>query len=357
LRRLTNLQHLRALAALVVVLGHVITETSVYADHQPGWLPAFPASFGVDIFFVISGFIMYYTTRAEWGRSGAAQAFMTRRLARIVPIYWILTAIEGLILFLSRLDEPARQLTPLQWIQSLAFIPYFDEAGKPRPILGVGWTLDYEMMFYTVFALSLIFRRKAGLLVLAGIFASLLALGPFVRGAAVQTWTRPIIVEFLIGVALGIWHAHGRKLGPLKVPPLLIAAGIVVFVSTCLPKLNDTQRVEWQPVVWLFAGLVVFVGLISAQSRDETLFGKAASALGDGSYSLYLSHPITVGIYLSVLQKTHISKLLPAWTFLLSALAIALGAAWLTYILIERPITRRLSRRIHRPLTAAARTA
>jgi len=158
--RLHALQYLRAVAALIVVYSHACIQVPAY---QP-YLMKF-GSFGVDIFFVISGFIMMYIAKPD-AKPGA---FFMNRIRRVVPLYWFFTLLmAGLLLTMPSVFAKA-EFNLLQTIQSLFFIPHFSSAhpGEIWPIVPPGWSLIYEMYFYALFGLSLYFAPKSRLALIA----------------------------------------------------------------------------------------------------------------------------------------------------------------------------------------------
>src|SRR5262249_39672775 len=152
---LDSLQALRAVAALSVVLYHI--------DFIGR------GAFGVDIFFVLSGFIICHVTAAD------RQHFLLKRLIRIVPLYWARTLVVcALALAAPRL----LQTTSDSWmglLKSLFFIPYEKESGRVYPVLFLGWTLNYEMFFYVVFSIALALRPALAPLLSAGVLAAFVA--------------------------------------------------------------------------------------------------------------------------------------------------------------------------------------
>src|SRR5690606_35064881 len=106
----------------------------------------FPGDFGVDLFFVISGFIMVHVSRNQFARPGAPLDFVRRRLVRIVPLYWTMTTLMVAVVLLLPQSVDTATADPRQWIASYLFIP-FERAsdGMMRPVLGLGWSLNYEM--------------------------------------------------------------------------------------------------------------------------------------------------------------------------------------------------------------------
>jgi peptidoglycan/LPS O-acetylase OafA/YrhL len=345
--RLQRIQYLRGIAALLVLLSHVDGVTKSFVDHDLVVTigSAFNGTFGVDIFFVISGFIMVYTCRNSFGDPGAVGSFLWRRLTRIAPIYWVMTTVEAGILFLSRLDDPGHQITLKQLVLSFLFIPYDWHDDKFRPLLGPGWSLNYEMFFYVVFAATLFLTMRRALVALAAIFVGLALIGLLSPpGAVLMAWTRPIILEFLAGGLLAgayCWLDDRRALPAFKWPMLLVA--LFVVIQAILP--NDTDRLSaWNWSSWLLAILIVASATLLAAPNANTLVSRAMVMVGNASYSLYLTHVIVLALLATAWKKVGAFGSVGLVAFLVVGLVSTLAAGWLSYTLIELPLTNALKR-------------
>jgi peptidoglycan/LPS O-acetylase OafA/YrhL len=160
-RKLNSIQYLRAIAAVSVVAGHLFEMVAQLSGslHYNFANPELPTGAGVDLFFVISGFIMVFASRKLFGTAGGARLFVTRRLIWIAPLYW---AISTIMVVLAILGSRTQLITAPSVIASYLFFPYDTIGGGDGyayPILDLGWTLNYEMMFYALFAAFIGFQR------------------------------------------------------------------------------------------------------------------------------------------------------------------------------------------------------
>jgi peptidoglycan/LPS O-acetylase OafA/YrhL len=165
--KLDSVQVMRAMAALAVCSGHLFHEVYLFNPSSTiKFLNELPWGMGVDLFFVISGYIMMKTSRNCFGRDGAASGFFLKRLVRIVPSYWFFTTLMLISTLLVPQELNSGVFTLPHTIMSYLFIPHFNPRveGLLQPILGLGWTLVYEMFFYIVFAICLLRKEKEGLL-------------------------------------------------------------------------------------------------------------------------------------------------------------------------------------------------
>src|SRR3569833_1234402 len=230
-QRLDGLQMLRFFAAFAVLLEHVMHEAlsfGIAPDSLISRLEPVDFGVGVDVFFVISGFIMLHISADKFGRPGAASDFLLRRIVRLVPLYWLFTLAMLAAMLLVPGQLAHTRLDPAHILASFGFIPWRDSTGLAHPILGLGWTLNYEMYFYAVFALMLLVPLRAGGWTIAGLFVALALAHLAVPASQVQAyfWTDPIILEFLFGIGLALLLRRGVVL-PGWMAPVLVVLGFV----------------------------------------------------------------------------------------------------------------------------------
>ena len=335
-----SIQWLRAIAAMMVILHHANYHTNALRQHlgeAATELLGFSSWwFGIHIFFLVSGFIMIHVTR-NFGEPGAWRQFLARRLVRVIPLYWLVTTITviGLILAPQSFDITTDKVSYV--LKSYAFIPVLRSAGDPRPIVGQGWTLNYEMFFYAAFALATLAPRRVGVGAISALFVVLVFLGrnldfstpiPF-------TWTDGLLLEFLFGVYIGLAFEKGRRL-PAWAGALSIAAGTILVI------------LNFQGPTFITSGIpaaLIVCGLVLGPSLRETAATRWLTHLGDASYSLYLTHTFVLRPFEKWWQSV-IGDHAPPWIFLVTATLIAVAVGLLTYRLLERPMTRYLQNRL-----------
>lgn len=353
-RRLDGIQWLRAIAASLVVVEHTKNAISTeYLKLAPvdSPLSLFPFSAGVDLFFVISGFIMAYASAPLFGRAGGWRVFLLRRLARIVPLYWLTTSfmIAVFVVLGSRAWGGASWSSMLS---SYLFLPAANAEGEALPLFVIGWTLNYEMAFYAVFALFIGFRAKTALWLTAATIATIAALGLLLAPAALplRFWANPIILEFVAGIGLyGLYRMGALRLSlPLRLAFLAVALGLLA--------LHPADPELWRALVWGGpAALLVIVALAWSEAAQTGGKGSRADIAGDLSYAVYLAHLPVV-----LTAEAALRALMPStgwvWFGLFPALVAGgtLVAAALLHVLIERPILRAARRVSLPPPTEAA---
>lgn len=323
---LLNIQALRAIAALLVVVVHLETLGGVMGiGAGPQGFGRFAA--GVDLFFVISGFIMVYTTAR---RPVGSSAFLLNRLVRIAPLYWLLTfAVFVLALLVPGLFGGTRAESGAL-LRSLAFIPFERADGTVRPILFVGWSLNLEMAFYVVFAGALAFARPvirvavACTVLLATVLAGRLA-GPELP-AELRFLTQPILLEFAAGMGIALFYPRlpsSRRVARIAVLGALVALVLLVLAA---------GRPNWA-LTLVPASLAVLAALM-AERGGIVLGWKPIERLGDTSYALYLVHPfvtqaVTFGARHSGLLD---ARTAPAW------MTVAMAGSIIAGLLVHRHV-------------------
>ncbi|WP_283214515.1 acyltransferase family protein [Methylorubrum aminovorans] len=358
--KLVLVQGLRALAALMVVVHHAQNEAAILAgrtgaDFIPRhWLP-WPA--GVDIFFVISGFIIVHAAGPLYGRPGARSRFIAHRVARLVPLYWLVT---GLYLALglampALLSGEGGPPDAARTLASFLFWPMARPDGAVLPLYGLGWTLNYEMAFYALFALGLGFSRRGAVAWLVGALALVVLAGQLTPAAPVPLafWSDPIVLEFAFGAGLGLLRADGFR---LHAPSRAALAAAGLFGLALAPSETSVRLLAWGlPAAFLVAAAVL------GRDRPESVPGGgaarllgAAERLGDASYALYLLHPFVLRAVREGLLRTGLAAPLGPWPSLVLLVVLTLPAALLVHRWVERPLTRLVRRRLEPAQPAAA---
>jgi exopolysaccharide production protein ExoZ len=320
-----NIQFARAIAALLVVYAHIAV---------PGYNFG---HFGVNIFFVISGFIMTMICCRN------PKHFFPRRLVRIAPLYWLATlAVFGLSLGRPSLLNSTTS-NGFNLLKSILFIPYAKEDGQIRPMLEVGWTLNYEIYFYAMIAIALLFSRPQlatlialGMMIfIQGICSLLLAQGydqNAAFGPVVKFYSSYEIEEFLFGTL--IYHFTSNLKNVRIHPAILLAVALASLVYlTC----HQVYRIGFGPsTVNMSLPSALFV-LALVWLENENFILTKLTLLGDASYSLYLTNQFVVEGYRKIGAKILHIPIYSIPGILLVILASALFSI-LIFKLIEKPM-------------------
>ena len=330
MRETISIQYLRAIAATMVVVFHVATRVLGAHDPEPFGFAIWGG--GVDIFFVVSGYIMWATTAS---RPVGTMRFLEARLLRIVPLYWAALAVMWVVLAGLKGFEATPSASEV--VRSALFIPHRDSGtGLLAPYLVPGWTLTYEMVFYAIFGVALFFESKwARLVFVAIVFLAMTRLR--VHGDAsdpiVFRLTSPMFFEFLAGMIIAEAQRHladRRHLGKIGAGALTAAAVFLLLVS--VPKFETLPRVIGFGVP---AALVVF-GLLAFEDRIAARPIGWLKHLGDASYSLYLVHEILLKLLDPILLPSGLPIVVEASIYFAGSIAVGLAC----HAFVEQPLTR-----------------
>lgn len=326
-----NLQVLRLVAASLVLLAHVEHEAVGFGLPDAA-TALFPWRFGVDVFFVISGFVMYHNAQGGFGRPGAAWSFFRKRLARIVPLYWLATTAMLAALAAAGSIVSSAEFDPLHIVSSYLFLPYPGPDEGASPILSLGWTLNYEMLFYALFALALLLPKRVGPGALVALLVLLSAIHTLIPADWVQLqfWTAPLLLEFVAGMLLAMAYKARVRLN------LLAAAAIVAAGLILIPSDPGQRWLEWG----LPASLIVAAAALAPEPGYASAAGRLMLLGGDASYALYLTHLFT--LHALAIACGALGFGYPA--FIALGIAVSLAVAIGVHLAIDRPIQSRLKR-------------
>jgi len=347
-----GVQALRGLAAAMVVAYHA---TQMWTQHVDAvelrgtWKNG---AAGVEVFFIISGFVMAVSTIGREHKEHPARNFLQRRLVRLIPLYWIMTGVElAKIWFIRGHRQFANSAfvvaTPWAYILcSLFFIPYKNSVGAVQPLLYVGWSLSFEMLFYLLFAVALAMRTDvARFLTPALIFLATVGLFRTDHWPAWSILTEPYLIEFLAGLLLGHAVLKGFRMN-VQLAGLLGILGGAVLLCVPPPQNPFLNIAQWGVSAYLLVQAIVVTDTLTARLWPRWLL-----LLGDASYSLYLSHPLVFTFIVKLLAR--IGLLTPGAIQLkgkLEVLAISLPITFLVavplYLWVERPMTLWLRRNV-----------
>ncbi|WP_321905364.1 acyltransferase family protein [Paraburkholderia tropica] len=338
--RLQGLQHLRFFAAFAVLIHHMLEEAagSPLAVVSPTAMRV--GACGVDIFFVISGLVMWHTT-GGFSAQTSARRFFSRRLTRVFPSYWACVAIM-VVLAGSGLAFKHLELGTVGIVESLLLLPPTTSTGL---ILSVAWTLVYELYFYLIctVVLCLPWPRLRALSIVA-----LLAAVPVVLqklGAVEQAayYGSPLVIEFLFGIALGAISTHLPAPGARRREALLVACiALFCWASAASP---ETATFGLPPAFrWWAWGLpsMILVALFVHVSDDRNGIARALTMLGNASYVLYLTHVFWMNVFARAIKAgafhSTFNLYLAGACVVCLAVVFALGVHWY----LEKPLLSKL---------------
>ena len=324
---IVELQYLRAIAVLLVVIGHL---------HQAGMRllgtdmlgpVGYLGYAGVDVFFVISGFIihtLYHTaTRPSPG-------YALKRLNRIFPLYWLFTGLSVLG-YLILGESLTRDLDDMDWLASLTLLP----TGQP-PLLLVGWTLTHELYFYVVYGLVLFLPPRWRQLV-AALWAVLTVLAMTGVVDTGSPWSALVLSGFNLQFLAGIVLAEVREQLPRTRWPALVTLAI----GTCLALawtfrhgLDGLADADFR----VAAFSVMAVGLVWAVLAWQPHWPKLLASIGDWSYAIYLGHLLVIGVIARVLAGILPHGLVGTLVLFATGMVASTALGLIVYRFVETPL-------------------
>lgn len=318
-----SIQALRALAAWIVVAHHYVQ--IVHGFNNKTIISSFLSNYGsigVDIFFVISGFVIYLATI---DKDVKPWKFALNRAFRIIPLYWVITLVTAIIIVSTDKLIPLTEFNTLFFIKSLFFLPAANPSGIGYfPLVTVGWTLNFEMMFYFIFSLALFFSKKTYLYI---VFISVFLLNYFLARNFVflDFYKSKIIYEFLIGILLAISYKNGflRSVNPF-ISVFIFFIGVFLIMSQ--GHANHAPLKNGFPCALIIAAFI----------QQENFFKRIPliKKIGDYSYSTYLIHVIVISVMFYFSNKYNLSNYL----LLLSSTVSIFIISIISYRFLEKPI-------------------
>ncbi|MDN0030649.1 acyltransferase family protein [Serratia marcescens] len=355
-RKLESLQALRGVAALLVLLFHY--RFYLRGDDESGttiWDALFGwGIIGVDIFFIISGFIMVYTTQHYMQGCSSAKRFLLNRAIRIIPLYYfgLLVAFlfGGAMSTFHYPEKVQNLLSALTFtVYKTSVTPhYIDDGG----MYNIRWTLNYEIYFYLAFALCLMMKHRIlALICWGGLMTCIIpALAGFQPTLSVQGYdfqtptiafiTNPLLLEFLIGVFAGyIYLQLKRRVVSVKLPLIssVIAIGLLSYIVFGV-YFGSIRALNLESTIVL--GLLVLFLTLGEQVL-QAYIPQVLKYVGNISFSLYLLHnPIGIAV-MKQMGPVGQSAFKGIPTILLATL-LSILVAHLTHKYIEVVLTRTL---------------
>ena len=364
-QRLLLVQALRAVAAAMIVVLHAESLVRIYAEqHNYNFAPIeiLPLGAGVDLFFVISGFVIVYSSQSLFAQAGGARTFMMRRLIRILPLYWAALTLRVTGLAVAALIGATVSFPDLTAIvTSYLFIPYDSfgyGADYPFPVVDLGWSLNYEMFFYALFACFICFARDKAVLLFVAAILVLVGLGRVFEptDTVLRFWTHPIIVEFAAGAMIALLFLNGVS---LRTPGrlLLIVLGVGLWLTIQASWFTDMSPpgfYSWTRVLIWGLGAALLIGAVALGPAPGTSpWLQKAALLGDSSYVLYLLHPVFFLLVKGALRFVTVPQSC-LWLVVLGSAGFALVSATAVYQLAEAPVLKFLKAQIGKRTVSTA---
>jgi len=340
--RLLSLESARGVAALLVVLFHAteIMSSAKYYSYE-----AFDGFFrfgyaGVDFFFVLSGFIILYVHFDDIGNVNSVSNFLRKRLIRIYPIYWVVTLIVVCVIFMMPLFTS--EIDTIHIIKSIFLIPQ-----DRLPIVGVGWTLIYEVFFYLLFSI-LIICPTLGWTIIVTVVLAIISSGLMGMHLDDENWSFSLSfllnlhhLEFFLGMLIGFFIRSGWK---MKYSWTVFYIAVASLLLTGIINTGNTNSDLFTLIYAIISGVIILC-LASSELTGRIYIPDWMTFLGAASYSTYLVHYLALSVLAKLTMLGGIESLLPLWMIFTLLVLMAVIAGSCFHLLVEKPLLLSLRKR------------
>lgn len=353
--KLNSIQFLRAIAALLVVYAHSIDLQMRFSwsNQQDFYYLQNFGAIGVDLFFVISGFIITYVAH-QYNGIGQGILFLKKRFFRINPIYYIASIISFGVLAMQRgIDHKLHQFrlnnTISSFIDTMLIVPSSPGPYSYNPILVIGWTLSFEWLFYILFFFLILSGTRYKAILIGIILTVLVVLGYFVKASDYRYTfiTNPITLEFSLGVFLCWLYLRVRTI-PKPIPIICLSIGLLSYITLILIGYGAISEMNFiltgvysmnRFLLWGIPSAFLVAGCIFLEknnSLNRLWNNKWMQLLGDASYSIYLVHLSIFSLLTLLYRKVgfFLNSDLAIWVQLIISTIIAIGF----YKFVEKPL-------------------
>lgn len=321
-KKFLSLELLRFLAAVLVLTHH-------YFGYQHGFI-------GVNIFFMISGFVIMYATTIN------TEYFFLRRLLRIIPLYWLLTILFTMtLIFLPNLISKS-YFDLIFLLKSLFFIPFENNGVGPgighSPYLFLGWTLNYEIFFYLVFQISILinYKYRGVILVISFVIIQIILKSLNSESFILRTYSHPIIFQFCYGIFIFyLWEFFNYKSKKKKFFIYLFIIFVFFLIYDTEQNLNLKNNLRLYYSAWSLIIILAFIFIFEKIIKNNIFL-----AMGAVSYPIYLIHPYIKTVFDKVL---YLNNNLNFSIYLILLIIINFLVSWLIYYFYEIKIIKKLN--------------
>lgn len=316
-----SVQYLRGVAALLVVIYHATMKYAQATGRVGGWTIG---QSGVDLFFIISGFIMSYTTSTRGTRGFT---FFKARIVRILPLYWLLS-LMALVVYLVAPQFVNSSGGTTNVLHSFTLYPVGE-----KMLIQNGWTLSYEFWFYMVFALALTTGQVYRLKLASATLVALVLIGFILphKSAALTVATGPMLLEFVMGMIAFVYITSVRQRTAVNIVLLIVGTLLLQFFS-------QEDYTQYRTICYGLPFMLVFCGAVGFErvlrNSGSTIIARILRGLGDSSYSLYLVHPFALSFVALCLKRLQLQE--HGAIFVLSLIVSACVTGYFCYVMLER---------------------
>ncbi|MFP5105816.1 acyltransferase family protein [Neobacillus sp. C211] len=326
---LSFVQISRAVAILFVLLGHV--NILFYTNFKYDWfnMGQWERTGGVDFFFIVTGFMIYYLYHKHAGVPGKTTEFILKRVIRIYPLYWMFTLLAIAISFVTPSIDGGYSWEYI--IKSMLLL-------QTNPILASTWSLSHVMFFYIIFTTFMFKPKIVKPIILFWIVASL------VIGLNIIPYYSFFTNFSNLEIIFGCLVAHLTLNYSFRNSSLLILIGLLGYLGVWINNIYSLIEIPFPKFYSLFA-MILMLGISEKDKKDRKV-PKVLSFLGDASYSIYIAHGPFLHIYILFLKKLDLIGLLGYFFSMISVILLTVSSSCLVYKFIEKPMSRYLRRAV-----------
>jgi len=341
------IQVMRGLAALLVCCFHM---KGLLPQNNIGLFLFKKGSIGVPLFFIISGFIMHITTaKIEWNKE-KIKTFLLKRVIRIIPLYYLATLIYLLVTYQFQLYIIEQ---PTLILPSIFFFPTYANLIGPSygmPVLKVGWSLNYEMYFYLLLAISLLFKKYRWHFFTAIIFITVIIIPLISKGYVMKELTQcytfhfsylslitnPVLLFFVLGITIGKLYQANLNFNKLSWAKFFVFAALINFTGYYF----NFYVLFNGYFTHLFNCGILFIAILLRNKLNPYKIPNFLIFLGDISFSLYLIHPIVLFSFPIFIRQIGLSMPLNGWVYFVICLLLIVILSSISYFIIEKRLSR-----------------
>lgn len=329
---LTGIEFFRGVAAIMVAIYHI----SRHFEKNFGTFPfskitEFGHS-GVDFFFTLSGFIIYYVHKKDIHNKDMLYPYFAKRFARVYPFYWVMIFLTlCLVPFVSSSSFPL----PLDFIKNIVLWPQ----GMENLIVGVSWTLQHEILFYLLFSV-MILHKTAGLILMMS-WLLLLMISNFITPLTtnMDVFLSAFNLQFFMGILSAIILIKYR----IKYGGIILALGTVCFLGTATLELQGfiDGHQKYARIFYGVSSMLLIIGVVSYEKNGKLRISSIGMLFGKSSYSIYLTHLFFNGIYFKILSDIGMIAALPTIISASLILSLVIASACCLHLYVEQPIIKK----------------
>lgn len=335
-RKLIWIEVARGIAATLVVFHHASQHLNQELGHAPFYGALDPGNAAVDFFFVLSGFLIMHVCRREFGKPRRIGAYLRKRVLRIYPIYWV--ALATFYVLHSFSANPSASLMPSSLLYEATLWPRPPETSM---IVGVAWSLSYEMFFYVLFAAFLL-HRQLGRAVFAGwaLLALLYMVGvvPEPSSSALHLLTSEYSLLFPFGMGIAVLVERATHPKATTILSIALPALALLWFLQCkgdLPRNGPLPR-----MLYGLVSAITLYGLVLLDYEGKTTKRRVLLLLGECSYSIYLFHLVGIGVAAKVVSILGLYGKAPLVLIVATIIAAGVAAGLIGGVFVERPLVR-----------------